>query len=256
MGAEEVPLLGGVNAGEVVRVGDTVRRRTGPWTSVAHALLQHFEREGFDGAPRVLGIDELGREILTFAPGCAIAPGAVEMLRDDELLFALGRLVSDFHRASATFEPPTNFRWPFAPDPAGGPILLHNDLGAWNIVSGADRLTIIDWDGVSPGRPEWELALSLVSFVELWPEFDQTDSEIARRIRVFADGYRLAATSLALALQLIPDRCRHCGAMIETGAARGEVTALALQDRGFVTYFSQVADMATSRVPEWLRRLM
>ena len=34
-----------------------------------HALRRHFERVGFDGAPRFLGIDEDGREILSFVQG-------------------------------------------------------------------------------------------------------------------------------------------------------------------------------------------
>ena len=59
----EEPLHGG-DVTTVVKVGDTVRRETGPWSAAVHALLQHFERVGFDGAPRFLGIDERGREIL------------------------------------------------------------------------------------------------------------------------------------------------------------------------------------------------
>lgn len=45
---------------DVVRVGDTVRRPVGPWTPSVHALLEHLEAAGFDGAPRVFGIDEQG----------------------------------------------------------------------------------------------------------------------------------------------------------------------------------------------------
>lgn len=52
------PLPG--NASRVVRVGDTVRRSVGPWSAAAHAVLQHLERVGFDGAPRFLGIDAEG----------------------------------------------------------------------------------------------------------------------------------------------------------------------------------------------------
>ena len=44
------------NITAVVRVGDTVRRTTGPWTPAVHALLRHLEARGFDAAPRVLGV--------------------------------------------------------------------------------------------------------------------------------------------------------------------------------------------------------
>lgn len=55
---EEV-LSGGYST-PVVRVEDTVRRATGPWSPAVHGLLRHLERQNFDNQ---------GREILTFIPG-------------------------------------------------------------------------------------------------------------------------------------------------------------------------------------------
>ena len=69
----EVLLSGGLtNAGLVTRVGDTVRRPWRPTSPSTWALFDHLERVGFDGAPRFLGIDERGREILSFIPGDAV----------------------------------------------------------------------------------------------------------------------------------------------------------------------------------------
>ena len=61
--------LEGGNVGGAVRVGDTVRRSAGPWTPAVHALLAHLAGTGFTGAPRPLGFDEQGREVLTFLEG-------------------------------------------------------------------------------------------------------------------------------------------------------------------------------------------
>jgi hypothetical protein len=61
--ADEVPLAGGrVNPG-VVRVGETVRRPMGARAPFIHDLLVHLEGVGFDGAPRFLGVDEVGRAL-------------------------------------------------------------------------------------------------------------------------------------------------------------------------------------------------
>jgi hypothetical protein len=59
---------GGRNDG-AVRVGQTVRRRAGTHTLAIHALLRHLKAVGFAGAPRVLGIDYQGREVLTYLDG-------------------------------------------------------------------------------------------------------------------------------------------------------------------------------------------
>jgi hypothetical protein len=61
---DEQPLTGGNVSVGVVRVGDTVRRPSGPWTPAVHALLRYLGSAGFDGAPEPLGIDAQGREVL------------------------------------------------------------------------------------------------------------------------------------------------------------------------------------------------
>jgi len=64
----EIPLPGG-SVSAVVRVGDTVRRRPAARAGFVHGLLAFFERAGWDGAPRFLGFDGQGREILSFVDG-------------------------------------------------------------------------------------------------------------------------------------------------------------------------------------------
>jgi hypothetical protein len=78
--------LDGGNAGGAVRVGDTVRKAAGPWTPAVHELLRHLASKGFAGAPRPLGIDDRGREILTFLDGETVGsarpwPGRLHRLR-------------------------------------------------------------------------------------------------------------------------------------------------------------------------------
>ena len=65
----EIPLAGGDVTHGVVRVGDTVRRPRGPWSDAVAAYLLHLERVGFRGAPRYLGVDEHGRDVLEFVCG-------------------------------------------------------------------------------------------------------------------------------------------------------------------------------------------
>jgi hypothetical protein len=82
----EIALGGGNVSGGVVRIGDTVRRPAGPWTAAMHALLDHLHAAGFHGAPRPLGLDELGREVLTFIPGTIAWPHTFALLEPDDRL--------------------------------------------------------------------------------------------------------------------------------------------------------------------------
>src|SRR5919112_1630192 len=111
---EEVKLTGGFFS-EVVRVGDTVRRSTGPWTPAVHALLRHLEAVGFDGAPRVLGVDEQGREVLTFIEGDVLGGGREwqpgtptpwpRWAQSEACLVESATLLRSLHEAAASFVP-------------------------------------------------------------------------------------------------------------------------------------------------------
>jgi len=100
-----VILRGGyTNDGQVVRVGETVRR---PWRKTSPAtgaLLVHLERVGFDGAPRFLGRDEDGRETLSYVDGEAAIEPQQPWALTDEALVSVARLLRAFHDAVASFE--------------------------------------------------------------------------------------------------------------------------------------------------------
>ena len=112
--AREVLLQGGyTNAGRVTRVGDTVRRPWRPTSPATKALLEHLERVGFDGAPRFLGVDDRGREMLSFVPGeAAIEPVPAGRSRD-EALVSVAELLRRYHDAVASFDA-TRHAWPHA----------------------------------------------------------------------------------------------------------------------------------------------
>jgi len=103
----EHPLGGGNVAAGVVRVGDTVRKPAGFWTPAVDALLAHLRRAGFTGAPRPLGRDDQGRQVLEYVPG----PMAMDQPQLDEAgLHRVGRMIRSLHDASADFLPPPGAR--------------------------------------------------------------------------------------------------------------------------------------------------
>lgn len=252
--AHEVSHVGGNVTAGVVRVGATVRRPRTAASLGVHALLAHLEDAGVEGVPRVLGIDERGREVLTFHPGETIWPNHRHLLGDDEILAAVAVVAREFHRASSTFPIPDDVRWwPGSRDPAGGPFLLHGDFAPWNVVVGDDGVFLIDWDAVAPGRREWELAYLLHTFVPFYGELAPADDEIARRVRVFASEYGIDSDSLQLAIRLVPSRCRQIVSVMRAEAERGTAAFRSMIDEQHDVHWLAAADHVEERLETWLR---
>jgi hypothetical protein len=157
--SHEQPLPGG-SVTKVVRIGNTVRRDTGPWTPAVHALLRHLEHQGFAASPRVLGIDASGREMLSYIEGVAAMRAWPEALLSVVGITALGGLIASYHDAVQDFQPPRGATWRVgAIDLRPGEIIRHGDLGPWNTLWRDGALVgLIDWDFAEPGTALDELS--------------------------------------------------------------------------------------------------
>ena len=210
----------------VVRVGDTVRRPPSANAAFVHDLLRFLEGRGWAGAPRFLGVDEQGREVLSHLEGhVPWAPGEDQppAVTSDESLAAVARLVRQLHDLTAG-------------TPLAGPaeVVCHNDLSPRNTVyrdtgHGLRPFAFIDWDIAAPGARLHDLAHVCWQFLDLGPA--TTDlPDAARRLRLLCDGYGLGdRTRLVDTVLWWQDRCWRG---IESGAAAGDPAMAGLCDRG------------------------
>ena len=190
---EEV--LHGGDLTTVVKIGDTVRREIGPWSAAVHELLLHFERVGFDGAPRFLGIDEQGREILTFVEG---EPAHAPVPAADQVVWELGRLLRRMHDAQVGFEPPADAEWQrFPGEEPDGEVICHDDLFWTNVVC-RDGLpaVLIDWDLAKPAPRLADVARASSYWVPLIHDSIAKDWGLpterrGHRLRLLCDAYGL-----------------------------------------------------------------
>ena len=164
--SHEEALLGGNSSRDVVRVGATIRRPAMPWSASVDALLLHLQKVGFEGAPRPLGYDEAGRQVLSFVEGF-IDPDPSDL--DESRIAELGRMIRRFHDASATFVPSSDAIWNVVITPPEEDLICHNDLAPWNLIRTSTQLTFIDWDGAGPGSRLWDLAYAAHGLVPLSP---------------------------------------------------------------------------------------
>jgi len=189
---EEV-LLGG-NQGESVRIGDTVHRRSGPWTPAVHALLAHLARVGFDASPEAIGMDEQGRAVLTFIPGEVHAgwpdPLPSWMFEDTSTLSAAAGLLRRYHDSVEGFVPPPDARWRFVA-PGRHELICHNDWSPGNaLFRGHIPIVMLDWDSAGPGSRVWDLAYSSLTWVPLNPRITTPNlADKAARFALFCHAY-------------------------------------------------------------------
>ena len=184
-----------------VRIGDTVRRPTGPWTPAVHALLRYLEAAGFPYAPRALGIDELGREVLSYIAGQSGADGWASVVPEAGLV-SFAQLLRAYHDAVRGFLPGAELSWAFGSgSPIAGEVICHNDFGPWNVVwRDGQPVGLIDWDLASPGPPMDDVAYALEyvapfrddSTALRWLRYERQPDR-RRRIDVFASAYGLSA---------------------------------------------------------------
>jgi len=171
---EEVPLTGGRVARGIVRVADTVRRPMPADSDYVHGLLVHLERCGFEGAPRFLGVDSRGREILSYIDGSTLPHNGFRLSR--KAVAAGARLVRSVHDLTADTE--------FA---AGSEVACHLNLSQPNFVfRDTIPIAIIDWDATSPGSRVSNFADFLWAFVH--PAM-YGDDEAADMLRVAVEAY-------------------------------------------------------------------
>jgi Phosphotransferase enzyme family len=250
----ETPLSGGNVTAGVVRVGDTVRRPAGPWTPAVHTLLEHLERKGFAGAPRALGLDEQGREILSFAEGAAAWPWeAFRPLAIDAGLQQVAQLINGYHAAVADFQPPAGAAWsPIAPTRGVSDTLCHNDLAPWNLILGpAGELTFIDWDLAAPGERISDLAYAARAFVPLILD-PPYDVPIVRRLALLCEAWRVTPATL---IDAIVWRARADLEGLRSRAAAGVEPWATMWDAGHGAANSTITRFIEDNARSWLAAL-
>ncbi len=170
---EEQILSGGQNT-DVVRIGDTVHRPIGLNSDYVHNTLTLLEEKNYKHAPKYLGIDDKGREILSYIDG--EMGGGIEWT-DSQLMIVI-KMLRDFHDATAGSELCN-----------GKETVCHRDIAPWNTVLRNNiPIAFIDFDGVEPGSCVEDIAYALWTFLELGnPDIDiQTQT---KRIKTMCDAY-------------------------------------------------------------------
>ncbi|HEY3480530.1 MAG TPA: aminoglycoside phosphotransferase family protein [Streptomyces sp.] len=192
----ELP-TGDVTVG-VVRIGDTVRRPHQDTSERVAAYLGHLEAAGFAGAPRYLGVDAQGRDVLTYLDGDVPGAPVEAWAAADSVLPGVARLVRRLHDASEGYNPAPRPLPPGRPAPVfpdGEPrIFAQRDVTPQNTVF-RDGVAwgLIDFDLCDWTTRSLDLANTAVHWVPMSDPVDRpavyADIDVPTRVGLLLDGY-------------------------------------------------------------------
>ena len=247
--SDEVLLVGG-NLTRVVRVGDTVRRAAGPWTPLVHRLLRHIRAKGFEFAPIPMGLDEAGREVLSFIPGDTIVGHPwPAWVWSDQLLVEAVHALRDYHEAVSDFRPiVVQSRLGQVPLETGQ-IVCHNDFAPYNCVARDGHFAgVFDWDVIWAGRPEWDLSFFIWQWVPLHSPSNElhwrTTDECARRLKIILEEY--GSLDCDDIVQVVIHRIESSRNGILSRADAGDASFVRLKEEGHTDDMERVIEYIQS----------
>jgi hypothetical protein len=235
-GTGEELLAGGRTSPGVVRIGKAVHRPVRRWTTTVHAVLRHLEKAGLAGAPRALGFDDAGREVLTYLEGetAGAAPWPA-WVSSDEALTQVGSWLRRLHDATVDFVPPEDAVWFAGQRWRPGLVIGHHDAAPYNAVWRRGRLVgFVDWDVAGPSSREFDLAYSALMWVPLlasgsaWPMASRPLEERYRRLHLLLDAYGWGDDRSALR-EAVPMRARRNAEVTRRLADSGDPVFQALR---------------------------
>ncbi|GCE31120.1 trifolitoxin immunity domain-containing protein [Dictyobacter alpinus] len=249
MGEEEIVLAGG-NVSRVIRIGETVRRTMGPWSSTVHHLLLHLEGNGFAAAPRFLGIDSQGREILSFIAGAVGHYPLPPAFWSDEALTKIADMLREFHAITTYYVSPQEAQWQITyADVTRHEVICHNDVAPYNMVFRNNiPVALIDFDTAGPGPRVWDLAYAAYRFVPLLHSGDDElrstgllEPEVqARRLKLFCTTY--GSIEPMSVLLMVEERLQHlCNLIITRAEAGDQAFQKMLAEEHLVNYQREIA---------------
>lgn len=254
-------ILTGGNVTNVYRIANEVRREMGNNSEYIHNLLLHLEKKGYAYSPRFLGIDEKGRERLSFIEGEAGNDPVKAYMWSDENLSEIARMLRLYHDAVSDF--PLDESWQCIDNtPQPLEVICHNDIALYNLVFKHNKpVGVIDFDVAAPGPRIWDIAYTLYTCIPLSRAYEKENGErvdyqstehaehIKRRVHMFFHSYGadIRDDYLEVVLLRLEGLCKT----IRRKADEGDLAFKKMIEEGHIDHYKKEIEFISQYGKEW-----
>ena len=259
---EHEELLTGGNVSSVYRSGNTVRRELKPESPKIHKLLKHLEKKGFNYAPKFIGIDEKGREVLSFIEGEAGNYPLKSYMWSTDDLKEIAKMLRLYHDAVSDFSFDSWQAIDNTPKPYE--VICHNDFAIYNIIFDHKKpVGIIDFDVAAPGPRLWDIAYTLYTCIPLsrlyhtetgkavYYDSSQDATRIKQRVHMFFESYGVDGMEEDY-LEMVVLRLEGlCDYMIRK-ASEGDKAFQKMIDEGHLEHYQTEIQFVREHGKEWI----
>lgn len=212
------------NMADIFKIGNIVRKQKSPWWDATCQVLLHLESVGYPWSQRIVA-EHAESVDFTYIHGTTIAPD-LRGFTDENTLRLIGQRIRELHDALVGFRldhGTETVPWPVSP--SAETIICHNDLSPWNtVVNDGIFQGFIDWDLVSYGTREWELAWACWRWAPIYPQGERITFDAAAqmdRCSILLRAYGLDVLDLNHFVDLIDRRMECALQSVEQLGARG-----------------------------------
>lgn len=166
----------GESGREVVKIGEFVHKTLGENYEFTHKILRHLENVGFKYSPRILGIDDKRREIMTYFDGSPIEADPIPLETSIQAI----KILREFHDLLSKLE-----------GVGVEQTICHLDYAPWNVLQNDDVIVgIIDFDDLHIGQRIDDVTYAIWTFLDLGDENTHfTSTEQINQIAILVKAY-------------------------------------------------------------------
>jgi aminoglycoside phosphotransferase (APT) family kinase protein len=175
--SEEIPLSGGKITKGVVKKDNYVLRPCCPNSPFVHNVLKWLELKECSISPRFIGLDNTGREIITYLEGTV--PNNLGFFNNNQLVEA-GKIIKKLHTILSDF-----------PNCLSGQTVCHNDLSPCNFIFKNELpYAVFDWDAAEINDPLNDVAYAVWMWCDIGNNYN-SPNDVGNKINIMLDSYEL-----------------------------------------------------------------